>query len=69
MWPGNFPAGYLPKEEKNTNLEISMHPYVHGSIAFRSQDMEAAWVSISRSIITHQQKIIEYIFFVTAWAD
>ena len=32
----------------NTNLEDYTHPYVHSSIIYNSQDLEAAQVSISR---------------------
>ena len=34
-------------KNKNTNLKRSMHPRVHWSTVYSSQDMEAAWVSIS----------------------
>ena len=36
----NFTAGYLLKEKKNTNLK-KMHPHVHCSIIYNSQDMKA----------------------------
>ena len=32
---------YFPKENKNSNLKRYMHPYVHCSIIYNSQDMEA----------------------------
>ena len=35
-----FHSGYLHKENKNTNLKIYVHPYVHCSIIYNSQDME-----------------------------
>ena len=34
--------------EKNTNLKEHMHPYVHCSIIYNSQDLEAAQLPISR---------------------
>ena len=34
-------SGYLSKENKNTNLKSYMHPYVHCSIIYNNQDMEA----------------------------
>lgn len=33
--------GYLSKENQNDNSLRSMHPYVHGSTIYYSQDMEA----------------------------
>ena len=32
---------YLPQEYKNTNLKRYMHPYIHCSIVYNSQAMEA----------------------------
>ena len=40
-------TGYVPKEYKNTNLKGYMHFYVHHSIIYNSQDMEANQVSIN----------------------
>ena len=39
-------AGYLLKENKNTNTERYMNCQVQGSIIYSSQDMEATEVSI-----------------------
>ena len=44
----NSTSEYLPKWNKNTNLRSYMHPYVHSSIVYNHQDMEATWVSINR---------------------
>ena len=33
--------GYLSKENKDPNSKIYIHPYVHCSIIYNSQDMEA----------------------------
>ena len=33
-------SGYLSKEYENTNLKRYIHPYVHLSIIYNSQDME-----------------------------
>ena len=38
---GNFTSWYLPEENKNTKSKRYMHPYVHCSIIYNSQDMEA----------------------------
>ena len=35
-----FQFWVLPEENKNTNSKIYMHPYVHGSIIYNSQDVE-----------------------------
>ena len=40
---------YLKKSE-NTTLKEYTHPYVHCSIIYNSQDLEAAQVSISRHV-------------------
>ena len=45
--PRNSTSRYLSEETQNTNLKRSMHPYVHCSIIYSSQDMEATIVSIS----------------------
>ena len=37
-----------PKKPQNTNLKEYMHPYVHCSVIYNSQDLEAAQVPISR---------------------
>uniref|UniRef100_A0ABI7WAR6 Uncharacterized protein n=1 Tax=Felis catus TaxID=9685 RepID=A0ABI7WAR6_FELCA len=39
---------YLPKEYTSSNSKRYMRPYVYNSIAYNSQDMEAAQVSIHR---------------------
>ena len=46
--PSNLTSEYLPEETQNTNLKRHMHPYVHCSIIYNSQDTEATQVSISR---------------------
>ena len=37
----NSMSGYILKGKKNTNSKRCMHPYVHGSTTYNSQDMEA----------------------------
>ena len=37
----NSISRYFSKENKNTNSKISMHHYVHCSIIYNSQDLEA----------------------------
>ena len=42
---------YIPppqKQPQNTNLKRYMHPNVHSSITYSSQDMEATQESINR---------------------
>ena len=40
IWSIYFTSGYSSKENKNTNLKKFMHPYIHQSIIYNSQDME-----------------------------
>ena len=48
LWPSNSTSGDLAKETQNTNSKEYMHPYVHCSIIYNSQDMEATQVPINR---------------------
>ena len=48
--PGNSTSGYLSKETQNTKLKRHTHPYVHCSIIYKSQDMEATQVSAHRQM-------------------
>ena len=48
LWPSNSISRNLSKETQNTNLKEYMHPCVHCSIIYNSQDLEAAQMSISR---------------------
>ena len=41
MWSNNSTIGYLPRENKNTNLKRYVHPYLHASIIYNSQDRGA----------------------------
>ena len=43
-------SGNIPKGTQNTNSKECRHPYVHRSIIYNGQDMEAAQASISRSV-------------------
>ena len=45
-WSSNSTSGYLSKEIENTNSERYMHPHVHCSVIYNSQDMETTKVSI-----------------------
>ena len=38
---GNHTSGYLSKENENTNWKRYIYPYVHSSIIYSNQDMEA----------------------------
>ena len=44
----NFTSGYLSEENENTNLKRYTHPYIHCSIIYNRQNMEAIQVSINR---------------------
>ena len=48
LWPSDSTSGNIFKESHNTNLKEYMHPYVHCSILYNDQGLEAAQVSISR---------------------
>ena len=47
FWPSDPTSGNISEETQNTNLKEHKHPYVHCSIIYNSQDMEAAQVTIS----------------------
>ena len=49
-WPSNPTSWYLPEEIQNTNLKRYMHPYIHCSIIYSSQDMDATWVPIDKRV-------------------
>ena len=48
FWLSNTTSGNISKDTQNTNSKEYMHPYVHCSIIYNHQDMEAAQVSISK---------------------
>ena len=48
FWPSDPTSGNLSKGIQNTNLEEYKHSYVHYSVTYNHQDMEAAQVPISR---------------------
>ena len=41
IWSSDSTPGYISKEYENTNLKRYMHPNIHSSILYNSQDMEA----------------------------
>jgi len=40
MSPSKSTSGYLPKGDENTTLKRYLHPHVHWSIIYNSQDVE-----------------------------
>ena len=48
FYPSTPTSGNISKGTQNTNLKEHKHFYVHCSIIYNRQDMEAAQVSISR---------------------
>ena len=48
FWPRNPTSGNIAKGNQNTNLKEHKHPYVHCSIFYNCQDLEAAQMSINR---------------------
>ena len=45
-----YHSGYLSKEYKSTNSKKCVHPYVHCSIIYNSQDVETAKESMDRYV-------------------
>ena len=48
LWPSDFTSGNMSKETKNGDLKEYIHPYIHCSITYSSQHLEAAQMSISK---------------------
>ena len=48
FWPSDPTSGNISKGTQNANSKEHKHPYVHCSVIYNCQDMEAAQVSISR---------------------
>ena len=48
LWSSNSTSGNRSVETQNTNSKEHKHPYVHCSIIYNRQDVEAAQGSISR---------------------
>ena len=44
----NSTSGHLSEEKKNTYFKRKRHPYVHCSIIYNCQDMEATYMSIDK---------------------
>ena len=74
----NSTPGYIPKEKGNTNLKRYMHPNVHSSIIYNSQDMKATYLSINRWMDKEDMyKYMEYhsaikneiLSFATTWVN
>ena len=40
LWSSNPTSGYLSEENKNTNSKRYLHPHVHCSNIYNSQNME-----------------------------
>ena len=58
-WPSDSTSGNLSEETWNTNLKEHKHPYVHCSVTYNHQDLEAAkcpsvdeWIKQLRDIYT-----------------
>ena len=50
LWPSDSEShsNNIVKETQNTDLKEYMYPYLHCSVIYNSQDLEAAQVSVSR---------------------
>ena len=75
-----YQSEYLSKEHKNTNSKRCVHPYVHCSIIYNSQDVETTKVSMDRYmdkedvVYIHKGLLLslkknEMLQFVTTWKD
>ena len=80
LWYSNSTSGSLFEETQNTNSKEHIHLYVHCSVIYNSQDMEATQVPISRWVdkkaVVHVSNEIllshkknENLPFVTAWME
>ena len=47
LWPRDSNPGNISEETWNTDLKEYMHPYVHCSVIYNNQELEAAQVHIS----------------------
>ena len=50
FWPSNPTSGNISEGTQNTNSKEHKHPYVHCSVIYNLQDMEAAQMSINRLV-------------------
>ena len=79
--PSNSTSGNTSKGTQSTKLKGYKHPFVHCSIIYNSQDLEAAQVSISRwvdkkavvhlhnGILLSYKKNKEILPFATEWME
>ena len=78
--PSNSTSGYLSEETQNTNFKRYMHPYVHYSLIYNCQNMEATYVLIDKCMdkekwciytMEYYSAIIksEILPFTTMWRD
>ena len=47
LWPSDPTSGNIAEGTQNTISKEPKHPYVHGSVVYNHQDMEAAQVPFS----------------------
>ena len=81
LWPSDSTFGYISEETQRTNSKEYMHPYVHCSVIYNSQDMEAAqvpinrWMDLKKAVVHIHNGVLlghkknEVLPFVTAWMD
>ena len=78
--PRNPTSGHVSKGTQNTKSKEHKHPYVHRSIIYNNQDMEATkcpsvdeWIKQLRDIYTMEYyldiKKKKILPFVTTWMD
>ena len=72
FWPSHSTSGNISKGIQNTDLKEYLHPYVHRSIIYNNQDIEATRCpSIDEWINMEYYSAIknEILPFVTIWVD
>ena len=48
IWSSNSTPGYISGKNENSNLKRYMHPNIHSSTIYNSQDIEATQIPINR---------------------
>ena len=80
LWPSDPTSGNISEGTQNTNFKEHKHSYIHCSIIYNHQDMEAAQVPINRWVETtvghlHNEILLSHkkeekiLPFVTVWMD
>ena len=57
IWSSNPIPGHVSRKDKNADLKRYMHPSVHCSMFYNSQDTEVTWTSINREMDKNVEKV------------